>query len=44
MRDAGCGTRDAGAAWAFDRLGTHRDVFALPLEDMTPSAFKATLS
>ena len=31
-------------AWAFDRLGTHRDVFALPLEDMTPAAFKATFS
>ncbi|MEC7519462.1 MAG: hypothetical protein VYE22_06335 [Myxococcota bacterium] len=21
-------------AWVYDRLGTHRDVFALPLEDM----------
>jgi transposase len=29
--------------WAFERLGTHRDVFALPLEDMTPAAFKKTL-
>ena len=29
-------------AWAFERLGTHRDVFALPLEDMTPAAFKKT--
>ncbi|MEO5927543.1 MAG: IS66 family transposase [Patescibacteria group bacterium] len=29
-------------AWAFDRLGTHRDVFGLELEDMTPSAFKKT--
>jgi transposase len=27
-------------AWAFDRLGTHRDVFGLVLEDMTPAAFK----
>ena len=27
-------------AWAFERLGTHRDVFALPLEDLTPAAFK----
>jgi transposase len=30
-------------AWAFDRLGTHRDVFGLPLEDITPAAFKKTL-
>lgn len=30
-------------AWAFERLGTHRDVFGLPLEDMTPAAFKKTL-
>jgi hypothetical protein len=30
-------------AWAFERLGTHRDAFALPLEDMTPTAFKKTL-
>ena len=29
-------------AWAFERLGTHRDVFGLPLEDMTPAAFKKT--
>ena len=29
-------------AWAFERLGTHRDVFALPLEAMTPAAFKKT--
>lgn len=26
--------------WAFERLGTHRDVFDLPLEAMTPAAFK----
>ena len=27
--------------WAFDRLGTHRDLFALPLEEeMTTAAFK----
>ena len=26
--------------WAFERLGTHRDVFDIPLEDMTPAAFK----
>jgi len=31
-------------AWAFERLGTHRDVFALPLEAMTPAAFKKTLA
>jgi hypothetical protein len=30
-------------AWAFERLGTHRDTFALPLEAMTPAAFKKTL-
>jgi transposase len=29
--------------WAFERLGTHRDVFALPLEAMTPAAFKKSL-
>jgi hypothetical protein len=26
--------------WAFDRLGTHRDAFALPVELLTPAAFK----
>ena len=31
-------------AWAFDRLGTHRKVFDLALEDMTPHAFKKTLA
>jgi transposase len=30
-------------AWAFDRLGTHRDVYGLSIEEMTPAAFKATL-
>jgi transposase len=30
-------------AWAFDRLGTHRDLFGLSLEEMTPAAFKNTL-
>ena len=30
--------------WAFERLGTHRDVFALPLEAMTPAAFKKTFN
>jgi transposase len=29
--------------WAFERLGTHRELFALPLEAMTPAAFKKTL-
>ncbi len=28
-------------AWAFERLGTHRDVFGLELEQVTPAAFKA---
>jgi transposase len=27
-------------AWAFERLGTHRDVFGLDAADMTPAAFK----
>jgi hypothetical protein len=31
-------------AWAFERLGTHRDVFGLPLEELTPAAFKKTLA
>jgi transposase len=30
-------------AWAFERLGTHRDAFGLPLEELTPAAFKKTL-
>jgi transposase len=30
--------------WAFERLGTHRDLFALPLEEMTPAAFKKTMA
>lgn len=30
-------------SWAFDRLGTRRDLFALPLEQLTPAAFKRTL-
>ncbi len=29
--------------WAFERLGTHRDVFGLRPEAMTPAAFKKTL-
>lgn len=29
--------------WAFERLGTHRDVFALTIAEMTPAAFKLTL-
>lgn len=30
-------------AWAFERLGTHRDAFDLPLEALAPAAFKKTL-
>jgi hypothetical protein len=30
-------------AWAFDRLGTHRDACGLSIEDITPAAFKKTL-
>lgn len=29
-------------AWAFERLGTHRDVFDLPIDALTPAAFKKT--
>jgi len=28
-------------AWAFERLGTHREVFGLNLDEMSPAAFKA---
>ena len=28
-------------AWAFDRLGTHREQFGFELEQITPAAFKA---
>ncbi|MBX3216006.1 MAG: transposase [Labilithrix sp.] len=27
-------------SWAFERFGTHRDVFALPFDQLTPAAFK----
>lgn len=30
-------------SWAFERLGTHRDMFNLPLEALTPAAFKKAL-
>ena len=30
----------ANLSWAFDRHGTHRDVYGLALEDITPAAFK----
>jgi transposase len=30
--------------WAFERLGTHRDVFGLDLAEMTPAAYKKTLA
>ena len=26
--------------WAFERLGTHRDVYDLPIDQLTPAAFK----
>jgi transposase len=29
--------------WAFERLGTHRCQFDLPVEQLTPAAFKSTL-
>ena len=28
-------------AWAFERLGTHRERLGLPLDQITPAAFKA---
>ena len=28
--------------WPFERLSIHRDVFALPVEQITPAAFKRT--
>jgi len=31
-------------AWAFEQLGTHRDVFGLDLVDVTPAAFKKTFA
>jgi transposase len=31
-------------AWAFERLGTHRDLFNLPLDEVTPAAFKKSLA
>lgn len=34
---------EAYLAWAFERLGTHRDLFGLRLEEMTPAAFKKSL-
>ncbi len=30
--------------WALERLGTHRDIFALPLSEMTPAAFQKALA
>jgi transposase len=30
-------------AWAFERLGTHHDMFDLPLKALTPAAFKKSL-
>ena len=30
--------------WVFDRVGTHRDLYALPLERLTPAACKAALA
>ena len=27
-------------AWAFERLGTHRDAFNLPAAELTPAAFR----
>ncbi len=29
--------------WAFERLGTHRDVFGVSINELTPAAFKKSL-
>ena len=28
--------------WVFDRVGTHKDVYAMPIEALTPAAFKVS--
>ena len=43
MRSIGVPTQ-AYLAWVFERLGTHRDVFGLELEAVTPAAFKRSLA
>lgn len=37
---AACVSVQQYLAWAFERLGTHRDAFNLPLEELTPAAFR----
>lgn len=34
---------EAYLAWAFERLGTHRDLFGLAANEITPAAFKKSL-
>lgn len=34
---------EAYLAWVFERLGTHRHLFGLPRDALTPAAFKSTL-
>ena len=36
-------TVQAYLAWAFERVGTHRDLFDLNLAELTPAAFKSAL-
>ena len=31
-------------AWAFERLGTHRDTFNVTIDQLTPAAFKRSTS
>jgi hypothetical protein len=31
-------------SWAFERLGTHRDLFSLELSEMTPAAYKMSMA
>ena len=34
---------EAYLAWAFERLGTQRDLFGLAVNEITPAAFKKSL-
>jgi hypothetical protein len=34
---------EAYLAGAFERLGTHRDLYGLAIDDMTPTGFKKIL-
>ncbi len=36
----GLRTRAGVPDWVFERLGTHLDLYALPIDQLTPAAFK----